>query len=160
MKKYVLLFRSCLIMAMIGTAALFMVVFTSAISADEHRLIFKRILGAVFWTSFAAEIILIYKTDLQRKIISLIEGYETEKSKAGIFSFSRNIYGKTADIAMIASAAAIILMIFFNVHIKTAVIFCVCLLYFSAVMHCIFNGKNYRFLCDHSKEGEGKHEEE
>ena len=159
MKKYKALFISCFVAAGIGTLSLFSVLFSANISTNEHKIIFDRILGSVFWVSFIAELILVYQVDLQRKVISIIEGYGIEYGKAGAFCFRKNIFGKTADIVMAASVIVIIVMMMMNIHTRSAVIICSGLLYLSSVMHCIFNGKNFRFFCDHINKGEIKHEE-
>ena len=138
MKKFRILFALCLIAAAVGTLSLFLIMFSSGFSTEENRSLFHRILGIVFWASFVIELILFYNVDLQRKIISVIEGYSIEYGKAGIFSFKKNKFGKTADAVMIIS-----------VHARSAVVLCTGSLYLSTVMHCIFNGKNFRFLCDH-----------
>lgn len=149
MKKYKELFTFCFIAAAIGTFSLFAVFFSAGITSGEQRTMFNRVLGLIFWTSFISELILFYKVDVQRKVISVIEGYNIEHGKAGIFSFRKNKFGNIADAVMIVSVAVFILLILKNVHARSVIIICTGLLYLSAVMHCIFNGKNFRFLCDH-----------
>ena len=149
MKKFRILFALCLIAAAVGTLSLFLIMFSSGFSTEENRSLFHRILGIVFWASFVIELILFYNVDLQRKIISVIEGYSIEYGKAGIFSFKKNKFGKTADAVMIISVILFLILMIMNSHARSAVVLCTGSLYLSTVMHCICNGKNFRFLCDH-----------
>ena len=149
MKKFRILFALCFIAAAIGTLSLLLILFSTGFYADENRSLFHRILGIAFWASFILELILFYNLDLQRKIISMIEGYSIEYGKAGIFSFRRNKFGKTADIVMSVSFILFLVLIITQINARAVVVLCTGSLYFSAVMHCIFNGKNFRFFCDH-----------
>lgn len=107
------------------------------------------------WGSVIMEIVMIIQCQRIRKAMEfkLFKSKAIHDSYPGIISFAKNREGVIADIVLFASAIFVALML--QLHVETAwmVLSGVFLFFLSLNMHCLLNGRNYRYYKAYKKRG-------
>lgn len=121
------------------------------VSFDEGLIqaIIAYTLAGLFWLSFGVEIVLWFFTSQVRKQIEnrgLKKSRKLRRAKIGLISFFKNREALINDIVFILSIIAVVLLIFFKYYSGWIFLISLVLLFLTFNYHCIFNGKNYRFL--------------
>lgn len=103
------------------------------------------LIGAVFWLGLAAGIVFSVLLTKRRKK----EGFH--QGKVGLISFFQNKIAAVFDILMILTLFSTVLLIIFSVKSAIAYVI-VALFFFSLEMHCVLNGKNYKYITSKMEE--------
>ena len=96
-------------------------------------------IGIVFWLGLAGGIVLSVLLSKQRKAAGADEG------KIGIINFFSNKPAIVFDCLMIVSCIASIVFLVLQSQIFIGYI-SIALFFFSLEMHCVLNGKNYKYI--------------
>ena len=135
-------------LAVFETVILCLIPFFSRTSAPNKISTEAYILSALFWTSILAEIFFVISASKIRKRIK----HQTHEKDAdmhllpGIISFFKNPEAIICDVILFISIIGIIIIIALNVKTKWIIMSGVLTLFISFNLHCILNGKNYRYL--------------
>lgn len=114
---------------------------------------FLNIVGVSFWSTFALSVITTILLNVRRRKCLKATG-KLKKERPGIIRFFSNLPAKIADIIMVISLIAlVIVMMFFSENYIIYVLLSVTL--FSFLMHCVLNGENYRYIITLGKEENG-----
>lgn len=139
----------------------------SNIEGTKTQQMIAYIIAFLFWTSLIGEIVFVRLSSNERKRLDrkLHKGKEINQSFSGIFSFLKNKEAMIADITLFLSVILLGIIIWTNVKTSWMIIGDVAFLALSFNLHCILNGKNYRYLkeirttrMDKIKKGEKKDE--
>lgn len=107
------------------------------------------------WGSVITEIVMTLRCQHFRKEmeLTLFKSKAIHGSYPGVISFAKNREGVIADIVLFVSAIVVALTL--QLHVETAwiVLSCVFLFFLSFNMHCLLNGKNYRYYKAYKKRG-------
>jgi len=106
------------------------------------------IVAATFWGSLALEICLIYLCDKERKNLEkeIHRFIALKHAKVGIFSFRTSKEGMMADVVLLIFMVVLIVVIAAKVKAAWIIMTTVSMLLLSFNMHCLLNGKNYRYI--------------
>lgn len=137
----------CIVMACLQFLLLVLIPFANVEGTEGQRM-FAYVIAFLFWTSIFAEIIFLCMANSQRKRLSrkLYRNKEISQSLLGIFSFLKNKEAMVVDIMLFLSVILLGIIIWTNVKTGWIIIGVVSVLVLSFNLHCIFNGKNYRYL--------------
>ncbi|MBR2589498.1 MAG: hypothetical protein IKE65_01080 [Clostridia bacterium] len=103
------------------------------------------IIGIIFWLGLIAGIILCVLLSKQRKAAGFDEG------KIGLIGFFSNKAAIVFDCLMIVSCIASIVFIVLKSQLFIGFI-SIALFFFSLEMHCVLNGKNYKYITSNVEE--------
>ncbi len=147
-KTQISLYFLILIMLAVIPAVLILCIPLVSLDGSQAQKIGAYILAAGFWLSIILELLMTLICSSKRK---KLEQQKTKdkalsKSKSGVISFFKTPEGKIADLAMIISFVAVIVIICMQVKSQWLILGCVSVLYLSFNMHCLLNGKNYRYI--------------
>lgn len=115
------------------------------------------IIAFLFWTGIIAEMVFVRLSSNQRKMLEKKsrKGKSKNKSTLGVFSFVKNREAVVADIVLFLSVIILGIVIWTNVKTEWIIIGDVSILVLSFNLHCILNGRNYRYLKENKmKKGE------
>lgn len=106
------------------------------------------VLAAAFWFCVLAELVfVVIASKIRKKAESDKKSGQTSKRPLpGIICFFRNPEAAAADVIFLLSAIGIALIIILKVEIKWLIIAGISVLLLSFNLHCIMNGRNYRYL--------------
>lgn len=108
---------------------------------------FSVAIGLVFWISASAGYILLFLVNVKRiNMMQKSENTVPKGDKPGVLVFFSNTPALTADIMLFSSFLIFIILRFTelkNMYISYIFLF---LLIFSLNMHCVFNGRIYKFV--------------
>ncbi len=111
--------------------------------------------GALFWIGIVCGIVLLVLTVRCRKNIEGVlrthKRSTLTKARPGVISFFQNPPAIAADVLMVLSAIALVLVLVFKVRQEWAVIASLEGLFLSFVLHCILNGINYKYIKAYKK---------
>lgn len=135
-----------LISAVVG--AVFLLI--TGLLSIEHSIgekIAAYITAAIFWISVVIQIGVTIKASIHRKHLERQKGKGQAEGLFGIgvISFFKNREAMAADILLFMSAASIVVMVWLGYDQQWVVLLCISLLFLSFSLHCIYNGKNYRY---------------
>lgn len=132
------------------------------IEGNMSQRIIAYLTAGIFWISIIGEILLIVcsanaRSGLEQK---MYKNKEIENSLPGIFSFFKNKEAAIADIGLFIFV--LLLGIIIRLHIKTSwmiigIVSTVLLLF---NLHCILNGKNYRYIKEYKNNMKEKKKDE
>lgn len=108
-------------------------------------IIIKIIFPLSFWVGLGFEEFFIWKADSLRKEIEYYEDYRKIRGKPGVLSISKTKSGAIADLLLLASLLFFVLFIFTGFGEKVIQNILIFLLVLSFRLHCILNGKNFRY---------------
>ncbi len=123
---------------------------TIAVNLDtsefETNLIY--IIASGFWLSLILEIILVVLTTFKRKELEE-KGYKAKSlrdAQAGIVSFFKNFEASIADVILFICAISTVVIVRSQTNTQAIIIVDFSLLFLTFNLHCILNGKNYRYI--------------
>ena len=100
--------------------------------------------AALFWVSIGVQIYVTIKASVYRKHLEE-KKIERQISGIGAFCFFKNLEAIVEDILLFISAASIVIMVWLGYDQQWVVLLCISLCFLSFSLHCIYNGKNYRY---------------
>lgn len=120
----------------------------SNIEGTKAQQMMAYIIAFLFWASIIGEVVLVRLASRERKRLDrkLCKGKEINQSLFGVFSFFKNKEAIVTDIILFLSVILLGVIIWTNVKTSWIIIGVVSVLVLSFNLHCILNGKNYRYL--------------
>lgn len=144
------------IFSCIGSALLLVV---PAVSASGSALVKTGtyVLAGMFWLSIVLELFSVFRCSKERQRLErkLYQGRRLTYAMPGVVSFFKSYEATAADILLFISAIALAVILWIKANNEWATVSFVSLLFLSFNMHCLLNGKNYRYykvLKDKSRE--------
>ncbi len=106
------------------------------------------IMAAVFWLCVILELWMTRLCSSERRWLELrkVRSRSLSQVNPGVVSFLKTREGMIADIVMFASLIAVIVIAWTQVRNQWLILSCVSVLYLSFNLHCLLNGKNYRYI--------------
>lgn len=106
------------------------------------------ILAMFFWTSIASEGIFVYMATQERKWMErrCFRNRVMKHSQPGVISFLKNVEASVVDVVLFASAILVVVLIWSQTKTEWMIMTGISILFLSFNLHCILNGKNYRYL--------------
>lgn len=106
------------------------------------------IIASCFWCCITAECVFIYLTAKIRKSLSKKDFHSRTLKYAypGVFSFFKNKEAIIVDIVLYASAIILMIIVWVRVKNEWMVMINYSVFFLAFNLHCILNGKNYRYL--------------
>lgn len=120
----------------------------SNIEGTKTQQIMAYVIAFLFWSSIIGEIVFVRISSNERKKLDrkLHKGREINQSLPGVLSFLKNREAIVADIILFLSVTLLGIIIWTNVKTGWIIVGVVSALVLSFNLHCILNGKNYRYL--------------
>lgn len=154
LKKYVLLVRLSFVGSFLSSVSLFLIPFAD-INGQGIQKAFAYVAAAVFWSGFILEIIFVFASSCDRKKIEKKRvdagGEPSKKTGVGAITFFSNRLAAAADSIFIVTAIAVAVLSVLKVKNNIIVMFVTAIMFFSLNMHCILNGRNYRYYANARK---------
>ena len=113
---------------------------------DAASLVIKIVFPLMFWIALFCEQFLFWKSNSIRKEILKTENYRRLNSKIGLISIFQNYYGAAADIVFVISFVLVIIFLIFGTKKQAIQYILIFLLVLSFRLHCILNGKNFKYI--------------
>lgn len=106
------------------------------------------ILATAFWLSLILELCMIRMCSSERKWLEhkKIRFRVLLQAHQGVISFAKTIPGTVADVVMFLSLIAVTIAVWTKIQSQWLVLDLVTALYLSFHLHCLMNGKNYRYI--------------
>lgn len=116
-------------------------------AADAHKNVMY-VIAATFWLSLLLGQFFFWKCNSERKRIEMkgSRRRENKKKQLGITAFFRNPEAFITDIVLFLSAGLVAVLTLCQIKTSWLIILGASTLYLSFNMHCILNGRNYRFI--------------
>lgn len=149
--------RMTLLIMCIQFLMLFLIPVVNVYGTDFQR-ISSYIVATIFWSCLVIIIVLIFKTSGKRRLLEKnIENIRLKrKYRLGIISFFKNQEAMIADLILFVSFVFSIVLIAFEINVDWLVYIMISLFFFTFNLHCLLNGKNYRYLKLYKKIQEGE----
>lgn len=112
---------------------------------DTTNRVLKFVFPIVFWIGLIAEQFFIWKANSIRKQIEASVGKRRIHMKPGIISFLQTEAGAITDIVMAISFIVLVILMALGTGEKAIQYIFIFLLVLSFRLHCILNGKNFRY---------------
>lgn len=114
------------------------------VNSEGKNKIVLVLFGLVFWIGLIVEQVSFWKS---YRIMKRLIKYENRhvQGRSGIFSLAKTIEGIGADVIFILSTIALMVCILFGLGESFIQYILICLLTMSFRLHCIFNGKNFKY---------------
>ncbi len=106
------------------------------------------ILAALFWICIAIEGIFVHLSTQERRWMER-RGFRNralKHSPAGVISFFKNLEATVVDAVLFASVILVVILVWTQVKTGWMIMAGISVLFLSFNLHCILNGKNYRYL--------------
>lgn len=107
--------------------------------------ILKVVFPIVFWLGLIGEQFFIWKSNSIRKMIENSEKFPKSRSGIGLISFFKSEAGLVADVALIISFITLLILMLLGIGESVVQYLFIFLLVLSFRLHCILNGKNFRY---------------
>lgn len=106
------------------------------------------IMAAAFWLCVILELRMVRMCNSERRRLERrkVRSRMLTQAGPGVISFMKTREGLVADVIMFASLIAVIAIAWTQVKSQWLILSCVSVLYLSFNMHCLLNGKNYRYI--------------
>ena len=120
-------------------------------------------LAGTFWLSIALELFSVYQCSKERRWLErkLYRSRQLKYVMPGVVSFFKSYEATVADILLFVSAITIAVILWIRAGNEWVIVSFVSLFFLSFNMHCLLNGRNYRYykaLKDKSREEKNHHE--
>ena len=134
-------------MACLQFILLILIPFANVEGTETQRML-AYVIAFLFWASIIAQIVFVRLSSNERKKLNrkLHKSKEINQSFLGIFSFFKNREAIVADVILFLSVILLGVIIWTNVKTSWIIIGVVSVLVLSFNLHCVLNGKNYRYL--------------
>lgn len=109
--------------------------------------VFSYAISCLIWLSVIALTFSVCKASAAKKALEK-RGFQIKKisrSSIGLFSFFKNREATVADIVLFVSLIGTVLLTQIKTKSEWILMICLALLFLSFGLHCIFNGRNYRY---------------
>lgn len=118
------------------------------IEGDTKQQTIAYVVAFLFWLSIFTEVWLSHLADRVRKKLErkLYRNKEIKNSMPGIVSFFKNTEAKIVDIPLFIAVLLIGMIIWLRINKSWLIIGAVATLILLFNLHCILNGRNYRYL--------------
>ncbi|HBM98598.1 MAG TPA: hypothetical protein DD413_04160 [Ruminococcus sp.] len=103
------------------------------------------ILPIVFWLGLIGEQLFIWRANSIRRLMERSGRFEKIKLGIGVMSFFRTKAGLIADVVLIFSFVTLPILIIFGIGENVVQYIFIFLLVLSFRLHCLLNGKNFRY---------------
>lgn len=105
------------------------------------------VLAGTFWLSIVFELFSVFRCSKERQRLEqkLYHSRRVKYAMPGVVSFFKSYEATVADILLFISAIAIAVILWIRAGNEWAIVSFVSLFFLSFNMHCLFNGRNYRF---------------
>ncbi len=147
-KKFRRSFYLSVVCVIISSLALLCIPSTD-INGVGTKKVLAYVTAAVFWLSLFISQIFFWSANSKRKIIERElkkRKIKTINSKPGLVSFFKNKPAITADAGLFFSAVLLAITTCFHLKNEWLIIGCVFLLFLTFNLHCLLNGKNYKYI--------------
>lgn len=106
------------------------------------------IMAAVFWLCVILELWMTRLCSSERRWLERrkVRSRSLSQANPGVVSFLKTREGMIADFVMFASLIAVIVIAWTQVRNQWLILSCVSVLYLSFNLHCLLNGRNYRYI--------------
>lgn len=145
-RRFVAWFNAVFAMAGVGWLALLSISFLHMIK-EPLQTYLSYVIAGCFWGSLLVELLAVWQCGRCRKLLRKSGSIEKNGWRAvGILSFGRNREGTIADLCMICAGLVVTVLIVLKVNTVWLVMGSVLLLFLTIQLHCLLNGKNYRYM--------------
>lgn len=145
-KRYIRFINYSLVCSVISSLSIISCVFLGNGNTTDN--IISVLFPLIFWIGLAAEQIMIWRANsIRRKKECELQSTRINKGEitgVGVFSPFKTKQGKAADICFLFSLIILIVLFFIRVDEKLQFVF-ISILVMSFRLHCILNGKNFRY---------------
>lgn len=148
-KRFKSAFCLSVIAVCVSTIALLLISF-----ADMNGNIFEKVIsyiaGLLFWSGLIMEQVFFYKANSLMKLIekrllkNKMPAYKN--AQIGIISFFENREAIIADITLLLSTIFLVILSICRIKDSWLIPIGVAIMFFSFNMHCLLNGKNYKYI--------------
>lgn len=106
------------------------------------------ILAAIFWICIIVECVFIHLSTHERRWIERREdqNIDLKHSPPGVISFFKNLESTVVDVILFVSAVLVVVIVWARIKTRWMIMTGISFLFLSFNLHCILNGKNYRYL--------------
>ena len=110
--------------------------------------VFSIAVGCAFWISLILEQLFFWNANKGRKRIHAAEfsNMRLKNASVGLFSFGTSREARICDLIMVITLITSIVFNVMRIHNEWLVISSLAILFFAFNMHCILNGRNYRYI--------------
>lgn len=111
------------------------------------------ILAAFFWICIAIEGIFVHLSTQERRWMERrgLRNRALKHSPLGVISFFKNLEATVVDVILFASTILVVILVWAQVKKECMIMSGISILFLSFNLHCILNGKNYRYIKSLSK---------
>ncbi len=111
------------------------------------------LIAVLFWGAVIGETVLAFCCRRVREEMenSIFRCESLQQSRPGMISSFKNREGMITDIILFLSMACVIVMLWLQVQVEWMILVGVLLFLLSLYLHCIFNGRNYRYYKAYTK---------
>lgn len=142
-KEYMQLLNFSVVCSFLSSVSILTCIFVGL--NEEADKIIRFIFPFIFWFCLIAEQALFWKANLIRKQIEISGEYRKIRAKPGIVSVSKTRNGAIADLLLLISLILLVLFVLTGLGEKVIQYILIFLLVLSFRLHCILNGKNFRY---------------
>lgn len=135
-----------IVLSSIGAVQILLIPLTN-INGSWHERLFAYAISGIFWVSIIVQVVLTVKAKSTREYLQ-DRGYRIKgirHAPIGVVSFFKNTEAIVSDATLFVSAIVLAIIIWLGITTSWLIIICLSLLFLSFSLHCIFNGKNYRY---------------
>lgn len=132
-----------IIFSVISSLSILSIVFLNKSESLDNVL--RIVFPIVFWLGLVGEQFFIWRANSIRKSIEKSGKVRRIKSGIGIISFLRTEAGLIADVVLALSFITLLILIIFSIGENVVQYIFIFLLVLSFRLHCILNGKNFRY---------------
>lgn len=106
------------------------------------------ILAALFWVCVATEGVFVHMATKERKWMEQkrFRCRALKYSQPGVISFFKNCEASIVDVVLFISAVLVVVLVWTRIKTAWVIMTGISILFLSFNLHCILNGKNYRYL--------------
>ena len=114
------------------------------------------ILAALFWICIVIEGVFVHMATQERKWMERkrFRSRTLKYSQPGVISFFKNCEASIADVVLFTSATLVVVLAWTQIKTVWMIMTGISILFLSFNLHCILNGKNYRYLKLYKEEHE------
>lgn len=146
---------SSLICPMVGCISLYFVPLVN-FNGKPMQAISAYLIALLFWGSIIAEIVFSRRCRKTRRAMEyrLFKYKPLRYSYPGVISFFKNREATVADISLFVSAIFVAALLWLRVKVGWMILFGISLFFLSFSLHCLLNGRNYRYYKAYAKSRE------
>lgn len=132
-----------IVFSVLSSLSILSIIFLNKSEALDNVL--RIVFPTVFWFGLAGEQFFIWRANSVRKSIEKSGKFRKPQSGIGIISFLRTEAGLIVDVVFALSFITLLILMIFSIGEKVVQYIFIFLLVLSFRLHCILNGKNFRY---------------